>query len=415
MNIQNRTMFTADNLPILRGIDSESVDLIYLDPPFNSKKQWSAPIGSKAAGAAFKDTWTYDDVDDAWLGEIARTNEPLHEIIHAARLTGGKPNAAYLIYMAPRLIEMHRVLKGTGSIYLHCDPTMSHSLKLMMDSIFGAAKFRNEIVWHYYNKFSAGKRVFGRNYDQILFYVKDTKNYLYNPLRELRDKPVRQLVRENIGGVLKNKRGTDGKVVYRTATDKKVDAVWRIPCVQPASKHYTGYPTQKPIDLLKRIIEASSAMPSKAGKHDGGFVLDPFAGCATTAIAAELLGRRWAGVDVSAKAVELVRHRYQREIGMLLSDLKVRTTPPKRSDAVKRSRNIKDILFGRQQGYCAGCKHFMQYQHLEVDHIVPRSKGGQDDDSNLQLLCGHCNRIKGNRTMAYLLSELKKVPSSKPD
>ena len=141
MNVQNRTVFSNDNLPVLRGIDTESVDLIYLDPPFNSNRNYAAPIGSNAAGAAFKDTWTLSDVDNAWHGEIADREPALYQAIHAAELTHGKGMKSYLIMMAVRLLEMKRVLKKTGSIYLHCDPTASHYLKVTMDSIFGKKQF----------------------------------------------------------------------------------------------------------------------------------------------------------------------------------------------------------------------------------------------------------------------------------
>ena len=285
MALANRTLFTGDNLCLLRGMNSESVDLIYLDPPFNSNANYAAPIGSEAAGAAFKDTWTLDDVDAEWHGQIADEHPGLYKIIDAAGVSHSKGMQAYLIMMAIRLIEMQRVLRPTGSIYLHCDPTASHYLKALMDCVFGRINFRNEIVWHYYNKYSPGTKVFGRDYDQILFYARDGATF--HPQREQRDKPVRQLLRENVDGVLKNKRGPDGKVMYRIVTDKKVSATWRIPCVQPASKAYTGYPTQKPLALLERIIQASS--------DPGDFVFDPFCGCATTLVAAEKLSRNWGG------------------------------------------------------------------------------------------------------------------------
>ena len=281
----NRTLFTADNLEVMRGMNSESVDLIYLDPPFNSNATYSAPIGSEAAGAAFQDTWTLDDVNAEWHGQIADEHPAMYKVIDAAGASHSHGMQAYLIMMAIRLIEMRRILQPTGSIYLHCDPTASHYLKALMDCVFGRTNFRNEIVWHYYNKYSPGRKAFGRDFDQILFYAPDKAGF--TPQREQRDKPVRQLLRENVNGVLKNKRGPDGKVMYRTVTDKKVSATWRIPCVQPASKQYTGYPTQKPLALLERIIQASS--------NPGDFVFDPFCGCATTLVAAEKLSRKWGG------------------------------------------------------------------------------------------------------------------------
>lgn len=179
MNVKNRTIFTGDNLHVLRGINSDSVDLIYLDPPFNSKKQWNAPIGSKAAGAAFKDTWHLSDVDELWHEQLRATNPGLHDVILAAQSAGGKSTMSYLIMMAPRLVEMKRVLKPTGSIYLHCDPTESHALKLVMDCIFGRDWFRNEIIWAYRGPGKV-KSNFPRKHDVILFYAQKGDN-TFNP------------------------------------------------------------------------------------------------------------------------------------------------------------------------------------------------------------------------------------------
>ena len=161
MNIKNRTIFENDNLYILRGIDAQSIDLIYLDPPFNSNQNYAAPIGSEAAGAAFKDTWHLSDVDDAWHGELADRNPALYAAIHAAELTHSKGMKAYLIMIAIRLIEMVRILNDTGSIYVHCDPTASHYLKLIMDSIFSKNSFRSEIIWRRSNTHNKTTRRFG--------------------------------------------------------------------------------------------------------------------------------------------------------------------------------------------------------------------------------------------------------------
>ena len=174
MNVKNRTIFCNDNLYILRGLDTESVDLIYLDPPFNSNRTYSAPIGSEAAGSAFKDTWTLSDVDDAWHGEIAERQPALYQAIHASELTHGKGMKSYLIMLAVRLLEMKRVLKPTGSIYLHCDPTASHYIKLVMDSVFGKDNFRNEIAWKRINVPKSTKGKFGSVHDSILLYSKSS-------------------------------------------------------------------------------------------------------------------------------------------------------------------------------------------------------------------------------------------------
>ena len=149
MNWKDKTIFIGDNLHIMRGMNSASIDLIYLDPPFNSNRNYAAPIGSQAAGAAFKDTWTLSDIDEAEHGELAEQAPSLHTVIQAAREVHGKGMQSYLIMMSTRLLEMGRILKDTGNIYLHCDPTASHYLKLVMDAVFEKKNFRNEVVWHY--------------------------------------------------------------------------------------------------------------------------------------------------------------------------------------------------------------------------------------------------------------------------
>ena len=186
-NWQNRTLWTGDNLDIMRGMNSQSVDLIYLDPPFNSNRDYAAPIGSEAAGAAFKDTWSLSDVDEAWHGEIADREPVLYAIIDAAGMAHGKGMKSYLIMMAVRLLEMKRLLKETGSIYLHCDDTASHYLKMLMDAVFGSANFKNDVIW----KRTSGKGLnptrYLRNTDNLLFYAKSEKrtwNQQYLPYSE---------------------------------------------------------------------------------------------------------------------------------------------------------------------------------------------------------------------------------------
>ena len=182
-NWVNRTLWTGDNLDVLRGMNSGSVDLIYLDPPFNSNASYSAPIGSEAAGAAFKDTWILSDVDEAWHGEIADREPALYAIIDAARHSHSKGMKSYLIMMAVRLLEMRRVLKDNGSIYLHCDPTASHYLKLLMDAVFDKANFQNEIVWCYEDVGGRATNYFKRKHDIILFYHK-SNSWVFNVQRK---------------------------------------------------------------------------------------------------------------------------------------------------------------------------------------------------------------------------------------
>ncbi len=170
-NFASQTIWTGDNLDIMRGMNSESVDLIYLDPPFNSKANYAAPIGSKAAGAAFKDTWGLDDVKLVWHGEIKHEYPGLYALLTTTREIHGDSMMSYLIYMSIRIMEMRRVLKPDGSIYLHCDPTASHYLKLLMDAVFGRKAFRNEISWQRYAPHSLATSKFDANSDSILFYA----------------------------------------------------------------------------------------------------------------------------------------------------------------------------------------------------------------------------------------------------
>ena len=404
----NRTLFLEDNLPVLRGLDSDSIDLIATDPPFN--KGVPAFTGTTKAGqnVEFKDVWNWDeDVHVNWINDLRQRHPRLFNMIHYANESAGDDMGAFICWMAVRVLEMHRVLKDTGSMYLHCDPTASHYLKAMMDAIFGRKNFRNEVVWWYYNKYSPGKRVFGRDYDTILFYTKG-KDYVFHQQRELRDEPVRQLLRENVGGVLKNKKDADGRVMYRTVTDKKVASVWRIPCVQPAAKNYTGYPTQKPLALYKRMIEASS--------NPGDMVLDPFAGCATTCVAAEQLGRQWIGVDIQEKAGGVIRDRLEREVSENMAwDAIVRTPTeapermddgeeaapelflesPKRKEKRISVPEAREALAKRDGMRCRGCGYVPPYlDFMHVDHKKPRKLKGKESLSNFALLCEPCNRKK---------------------
>ena len=173
-NFSSGTVWTGDNLEIMRGMNDACVDLIYLDPPFNSNRNYEAPIGSKAAGAAFKDAWTLSDVDVHEHGELADRHPAAHSVIEAARQAHGKPMQAYLIMMAVRLLEMRRILKGMGSIYLHCDDAAGHWLRTLMDAVFGVSAFRNEIVWKRIGNHNDAGR-FGRTGDRLLFYGSDIR------------------------------------------------------------------------------------------------------------------------------------------------------------------------------------------------------------------------------------------------
>ena len=395
-NWADKTVWSGDNLYVMRGMNSESVDLIYLDPPFNSKANYAAPIGSAAAGAAFKDTWTLRDVDAEWINFMESRHPVLYRVLLAAMTDSDK---SYLAYMAVRLLEMYRMLKDTGSIYLHCDPTMSHYLKLLLDAIFGRKNFRNEIVWCYGLGGFRAKSWFPRKHDIILFYVKGTPH----TFRVQRGEPTKAMLSKY------RHRDEDGRWYmlsygkrYYLKGGKPFDSVWDIPSLAPTAKERLGYPTQKPVALLERIIKASS--------NPGDIVFDPFCGCATTMAAADDLQRSWVGIDISAKAADLVMERIEKRQG-LFRDIVHRSDLPQRTDlgripAYNSTANRKH-LYGEQGGDCAACSTHFAAQHLEVDHIIAVAKGGTHHLSNLQLLCGHCNRVKGDRGMAYLRSKLQ--------
>ena len=368
MNVENRTIFEGDNLHILRGFDSETIDLIYLDPPFNSNRTYEAPIGSEAAGAAFKDAWTLNDLDNAWHGELAEHEPALYAVISAAEFAHSKSMKVYLIMMAVRLLEMRRVLKPTGSIYLHCDNSSSHYLKMLMDAIFGEDNFRNQIVWPYSNS-GRPKRFFAKKHDVILFYTKTDKAYW-------RD--------------------------YKSEDGLTPNDWWKdIPSLNSVAKERLGYPTQKPRALLERIVKASS--------NPGNIILDPFCGFATACIVAEALQRQWIGIDLSEEVVELVEERFKRDLGTDIPvGIKDISTLGDLSEVESQQfKSHKKVMFGMQEGKCNGCQMHINFPNMTIDHIHPRSKGGTDAPDNLQLLCGACNSTKGDRPHAYLIQRLE--------
>jgi len=305
-------LYYGDNLDILRRdfTQDEIVDLIYLDPPFKSNQDYNVLFeeqnGSRSAAQmqAFTDTWRWDQVAARSFEQTVEKGGRLSQALQAFRqLLGDTDMLAYISMMAPRLVELRRVLKPTGSIYLHCDPTANHYLKMLMDSVFGPENFRNEIIWYYYNKMhDSRKKLFPKANDTILFYVKDVKSdFTYHQLKEMRDEPVKQLLRKKVNGRMVNVKDEDGHVLYRTKEDRTIDNVWRIPCLQPAAQERTGYQTQKPEALLRRILEASS--------NEGDVVLDPFCGCGTTIAVAQEMNRRWIGIDITHLAITLIRYR----------------------------------------------------------------------------------------------------------
>ena len=356
-NRKNQLYF-GDNLDILRNhIADSSVDLIYLDPPFNSNANYNVLFQEKSGQdsaaqiTAFEDTWQWStDSDIAYRDVTTSAPRKLSDLLQAMRqFLGTNDMMAYLTMMAQRMVELHRVLKPTGSIYLHCDPTASHYLKLLMDSMFGADKFRNEIVWVRSLPHGNVRQMFGRSHDIILFYSKSETAKWNRPFKPHRPEYIEEFYkyedadsgrryrlvscanpnpnRPNLtyewNGHTRvwkwtkermQKAHEDGLLVYskngipsyKNYLDEMrgtpmQDSWADLPPLMGTSKERLGYPTQKPEALLERIVSASS--------NEGDVVLDPFCGCGTAIAAAERLNRRWIGIDVTHIAITLIRHR----------------------------------------------------------------------------------------------------------
>ena len=369
-------LYFGDNLSVLREhIPDESVDLIYLDPPFNSNATYNVLFEERSgddSGAqitAFDDTWHWTiDSERAYREVVTEGPDKLGRLLQAMReFLGQNDMMAYLTMMAQRLAELHRVLKPTGSIYLHCDPTASHYLKLLMDAVFGSKQYRNEIVWQRTQSHNTANQ-YGRVAD-VLFYYSRGESWTWNPIfTKYSDEQLRRhryddgdgrmyrlddltaprpdsrsgkfewrgtMPGANRGwgytleqlehwwseGRIRAKRdGTprmDGLKVYLEDTEgKRLQSIWTdIPRIGNTSRERLGYPTQKPEALLERIIRASSS--------EGDVVLDPFCGCGTAVVVAERLKRRWIGIDVTHIAVSLMRYRLQESFSDDLSDYEV--------------------------------------------------------------------------------------------
>lgn len=272
----------GDNQLIMESLISNfsnSIDLIYIDPPF-------------AVGSDFKLQINIGEED------LTKEASMVEEV--AYRDTWGKGNDSYVPMIDARLRLMKQLMSTDSFIVVHVDWHVSHLIRMQLDEIFGADNFVNEIIWHYYNKYSAAKAAFPRAHDNLFVYKKGNPGNI-NETRETREAPVKQLKRENLNGRLVNKRDEDGNLMYQEVSDKKVDDVWRIPALQPASSEWTGYNTQKHHDLLTRIISAFS--------NPGDLVADFFCGSGTTLVVAERLDRRWIGSDLGRFGIHTTRKR----------------------------------------------------------------------------------------------------------
>lgn len=429
-NFPDNTLYEMDNLIVLRGMNSETIDLIATDPPFNTKRNRSSTAGHYVDNWKWGDTgilpdqWKWNEIHPKWLEEIKDNNPILYSVIETSKKVQGEDTAAFLCFLSVRFLEMHRILKDTGSIYLHCDPTASHYIKMCMDAVFGKKNFRNEIVWAYTGPGSPGMKQFNRKHDTIFWYNKGDSWIFNNDAIRI---PHKRLNTNKKGAMITAALTPEERDSYLERG--KVPETWW-PDFSPVGRipsERTGSPDQKPISLYERIIKASS--------KEGDIVLDPFCGCATTIIAANNLNRRWIGIDrrkdaryhiitrlmgINQKERERINQYAldqewldnQMQKYEMCYELKspIRTDEPKyhipelgQVYATSLPENphthneMKKILIENFGIKCWGCNFIPPSEdYLELDHISPKSEGGSNLLFNRALLCSPCNKRKLN-------------------
>ncbi len=466
LNAENRGVYISDNLPFLKSLNDECIDLVCIDPPFAKNetfgrknerspdplkpplsdeeketemallRRWGIRNEQEANDAGidwpatrYKDFWSWQDVHESWLKDIEDDHPGVHKLIEATQEIHGDGTAAYLCYMAVRLFEIKRVLKDTGSLYLHCDHTAGAYLRQLLDAIFGNGQngkpgFRNEIVWSY-NGGGMPRKAFGRKHDNILFY---TKGRDYTFTRQYRPYAESASGRHSDGSRFDYERGAG------------MTAVWAdISPVNTMDKERTGYPTQKPVALAERIIKASCP--------DGGVVLDCFAGCAYVAIAAERLNRNWIACDINPRAWTVFKRQFSKpKLAMLTcaepthnlspsmlgnivtvhgpSELPVLGTPARDDTPPSFKLQAKPRMFKvpaslipedemlvtllEMSDYTAWCCGFANRKsngevvrttrNFHLDHLAPKSKDGTSNEiHNRAPMCPYHNIRKSNR------------------
>ena len=484
-NFPDRALYNMDNLDVLRGMNSETIDLIATDPPFNKKRNRAASASQYEDAWRWADApsmqerpdqWLWQPVHRIWLDQIQDENQALFQVIAATRLTQDDDTAAFLCFLGVRLLEMHRALKPAGSIFLHCDHSANAYIRMVMDAIFGSENFRNEIVWQRtITRKGNPTRGLANDTDMIFRYSKSDdftwrpeavtipynldepdiktkgkynqfdangRRYQLTALVAPKQDPKSNLTYELMGVTrtwrwTKERMGREiaaGRVVqtkpgnvprYIRYLDeqkgKTLNNVWTdIPALNSQAKERRGSPDQKPVALYERIIKAAS--------NDGDIVLDPFAGCATTLVAAHNHGRRWVGIDRREDAAYHVADRLL-DLGINVNEFKarqpalmpeiqaaceIRYIPPVRTDdgdsgphlgpAYRRRKPatmtraaMMEIITAQWGIRCWGCGFEPpSVEFFELDHIRPASEGGSNELENRAPLCGPCNKRKSN-------------------
>ena len=474
LNAVNRGVYISDNLPFLQGLNDGCIDLVCIDPPFaknetfgrkNAKapdplkpplsnaekatelallRRWGIRNERDAAKAGidwpetrYRDIWSWQDVHEEWLKDIEDDYPSVHKHIEATQEIHGEGTAAYLCYMAVRLFEIKRVLKDTGSLYLHCDHTAGAYLRQLLDAIFGKENFRNEIVWSY-QRWTGGTNHFQRMHDTVLFYARGD-GATFNMLKE----PYSSKSQHK--GSRRSTVGEAGKLEQEytgdTARLKAMRDVWEISYLNSQAKERTGYPTQKPVALAERIIKASCP--------EGGVVLDCFAGCAYVAVAAEREGRDWLACDINPRAWTVFKRQFSKPklatltcaepthnaqpalIGNIVTvhgpnELPTRTTlehddtppafklpaQPRRfktpASIIPESEMLEILLeLSEYQAWCCGFANrrpdgsvVQTKRNFHLDHLNPVSKAGTSHQiTNRAPLCPYHNIMKSNHRL----------------
>ena len=467
LNVPNRSMFTGDNLDILRGLNSDSVDLIYADPPRNTGGQLKASSpSSRAAGFFYYDRWTADDTNQDWEDEIEVRKPEAMQVINTAKTVRDAGNVNYMVFLAIRLLELQRVLKTTGSIYLQCRMDSSHYLKALMDAIFGNEQFKSDITYKRVVP-TAGPKRWKWAHDSLLFYAGPRKHRWHPvPQPHTPEFLARFAFKDERGdyepatliqpGVLQGDRGAEWKgfnpskrgqhwavplsilqLNYPERSDLESlntiekldlleacgmvhwpergivprykkhqdtspgedlsDVVTTIGQIDQKSQEGTGWPGQVPKALLDIIIRASS--------NEGDIVLDPFSGSGTACVVAENLNRRWVGIEVAPVGFDVLESRMRREADraeILRSGFIPERTDRKAPSSSRTDKRAKAELYQRQSGRCGGCQYELPIHVLEITLRGSARKAQATGIEDLQLLCHHCNVLRGQNDENYL-------------
>ena len=373
-------------------MEGEFVDLIYLDPPFNSNRAYNIIYRDDIQDTAFEDTWYWSPKCDEYLEELRtgdKTSVQAYSVLYALVSTMGKIQlCAYLVNMGIRLIEMRRVLKDTGTIYLHCDPTASHYIKILMDCIFGKENFRNEIVWFYHDTPGRPKKDFPRKHDIIFRYVKGNE-WTFNS--DAIKVPILEASKERY----KYERELGGRRSLGGDTSGKIpEDVWQIPAAKGNER--LGYPTQKPIALLDRVVQASS--------NKGDLILDPFCGCGTTIAAAEKHKRQWIGIDITCSATAAIQERFKRQKLNIWGDIERIGEPTTVEEVKEKMIDVDPALRAR--------KEFEKYCVTTINGL-PNNRMGADGgiDGMIQLKEGKraIISVKSGKVSVRDVRELKGI------